>query len=128
MVLVDTSVWIRFLSNRTPYAAELDHLLERDEVAAHDLIHGELLIGNTGSREDFLKSYGSMQRIASVRHSEVIAFVQAYRLHGHGIGWVDAHLLASAFVANVPLWTADERLASLAEEFGAGYIPSAGYS
>jgi hypothetical protein len=26
IVLVDTSVWIRFLSNRAPYAAELDRL------------------------------------------------------------------------------------------------------
>ena len=30
MVLVDTSVWIRFLANRMPYAAVLDRLLERD--------------------------------------------------------------------------------------------------
>ena len=43
MVLVDTSVWIRFLANRVPYAAELDRLLERDEVAGHDLVYGELL-------------------------------------------------------------------------------------
>jgi len=33
MVLVDTSVWIRFLAGRSPYAAELDRLLGLDEVA-----------------------------------------------------------------------------------------------
>jgi hypothetical protein len=36
IVLVDTSVWIRFLSNRAPYAAELDALLSRDEVSGHE--------------------------------------------------------------------------------------------
>jgi predicted nucleic acid-binding protein len=50
MVLVDTSVWIRFLAGREPYATELDSLPERDEVAGHDLVFGELLIGDTGGR------------------------------------------------------------------------------
>jgi len=31
MVLVDTSVWIRFLANRAPYAQALDQLLAHDE-------------------------------------------------------------------------------------------------
>lgn len=48
MVLVDTSVWIRFLTGREPYATELDSLLERDEVAGHELVFGELLIGDKG--------------------------------------------------------------------------------
>lgn len=46
MVLVDTSVWIRFLANRAPYAAGLDRLLALDDVAGHELIYGELLIGD----------------------------------------------------------------------------------
>jgi predicted nucleic acid-binding protein len=60
-----------------------------------------------------------------VCHPEVAAFVRAQRLHGRGIGWIDAHLLASALLSNVPLWTADERLADLAGELGVGYLPSA---
>jgi predicted nucleic acid-binding protein len=31
MVLIDTSVWIRFLVNRAPYSRELDRLLALDE-------------------------------------------------------------------------------------------------
>jgi predicted nucleic acid-binding protein len=46
MVLVDTSVWIRFLSNRSPYAGELDELLRRGEVSGHDFVLGEFLIGD----------------------------------------------------------------------------------
>jgi predicted nucleic acid-binding protein len=32
-------------------------------------------------------------------------------------------LLASALVSNVSLWSADERLARLANELGVGYLP-----
>ena len=54
IVLVDTSVWIRFLSNRAPYAAGLDGLLSRDEVSGHDFVYGELLIGDKGGRKRLL--------------------------------------------------------------------------
>ena len=125
MVLVDTSVWIRFLANRAPYAEELDRLLERGEAAGHELIYGELLIGDTGGRADLLKSYRLLYQFPAVPHTDVVTFVRARRLHGRGIGWIDAHLLAAALVANETFWTADERLASLAGELGARYVPGA---
>ena len=121
MVLVDTSVWIRFLANRTPFAAELDRLLEIDEVAGHDLVYGELLIGDTVGRSQLLHSYNLIHRVAPVEHAEVAAFVRSHKLHGRGIGWVDAHLLASALVADTPLWTGDKHLATLAGELGIAY-------
>jgi len=121
MVLVDTSVWIRFLANRAPYGAELDHLLERDEAAGHDLVYGELLIGDSGGRTELLNSYNIIHRIPAVDHAEVATFVRARKVQGRGIGWVDAHLLASALVADVSLWTADVHLARLAGELGIGY-------
>ncbi len=121
MVLVDTSVWIRFLANRMPYAAELDGLLERGEVAGHDLVYGELLIGDAGGRSHLLNSYALIHQLPAVDHMEVVTFVRSRKLHGRGIGWIDAHLLASAVVAGVLLWTADERLAGLAGELGIAY-------
>jgi hypothetical protein len=54
MVLVATSVWIRFLAGRTPCAAELDRLLGLGEVAGPALVYGELLIGDRGSRRKLL--------------------------------------------------------------------------
>jgi predicted nucleic acid-binding protein len=57
IVLVDSSVWIRFLSNRAPYAAALDALLSRDEVSGHDFVYGELLIGDRGGRKQLLADY-----------------------------------------------------------------------
>ena len=47
----DRSVWILFLSNRPPHAAELDGLLSRDEVRGRDFVYGELLIGDKGGRK-----------------------------------------------------------------------------
>jgi len=123
MVLVDTSVWIRFLSNRAPYAVQLDGLLGRDEVAGHELIFGELLIGDRGGRAKLLGAYEQMHQASLVPHAEVVAFVRSRRLYGRGVGWVDMHLLASAVVEGLHLWTADPRFSNLAHEIGVAYTP-----
>ncbi len=120
-VLVDTSVWIRFLSNRAPFAAELDRLLADDAVAGHDFVYGELLVGDRGGRQKLLSSYDRIEQIPLVPHSEVVAFVRARKIHGRGIGWIDAHLLASALVGGVRLWTVDGPLATIADELGIAY-------
>jgi predicted nucleic acid-binding protein len=120
-VLADTSVWIRFLSNRAPYAAALDELLERDEVCGHHFVYGELLIGDLGGRKQLLDNYEQMHQAPLVPHAEVAAFVRARRLHGRGIGWVDAQLLASSLVGRLKLWTTDPRLLTLAKELGIAY-------
>jgi hypothetical protein len=125
MVLVDTSVWIRSLANRAPYTRELGRLLELDEVAGHELVYGELLIGDRGGRKQLLAAYGQMRQASTVPHGEVTAFVRRRQLHGSGIGWIDVHLLASAIVGGLQLWTADPRLAEAAAEFGLAYEPSA---
>src|SRR5690242_18311381 len=105
MVLIDTSVWFRFLAKRMRYAAELDHLLDREEAAGHELVYGELLIGDSRGRTRLLNSYDLIQRVPSVDHTEVATFVRSKKLYGKGIGWIDAHLLTSALVADTFLWT-----------------------
>src|ERR1019366_1729208 len=107
MVLVDTSVRIRFLASRAPYAAELDRLLGLDEVTGHELVYGELLIGDRGGRRKLLAAYERMPKAAMVPH--------------RGVGWIDVPLLASALVGRLQLWTADPRLSAVANEFGAAY-------
>ncbi len=121
MVLVDTSVWIRFLANRAPYAQELDRLLGRDEVAGHELVYGELLIGESGSRRKLLAAYERIRQVSTVPHSEVVEFVRNRNLHGRGVGWIDVHLLASTLVGRFYLWTADSRLSTMATEMGIAY-------
>ncbi|SRR5579871_46922 len=121
MVLTDTSVWIRSLAGRAPYTAALDRLLARDEVAGHELVYGELLIGDRGGRTKLLADYARMHQAVTVPHAEVVAFVRARGLHGRGVGWIDVHLLASAIAGRMRLWTADPRLAALAHDLGAAY-------
>jgi predicted nucleic acid-binding protein len=121
IVLVDTSVWIRFLSNRAPYAAELDALLSRDEVSGHEFVYGELLIGDKGGRKQLLASYEQMHQAPTVPHRDVVDFVRGRRLHGRGIAWIDTHLLASALVGRLKLWTTDPRLAVIARELEVAY-------
>jgi predicted nucleic acid-binding protein len=118
MILVDTSVWIRFLSNQAPYADQLDTLLGRGEVAGHDLIYGELLIGDRGGRAKLLAGYEKMHQAGMIPHGDVVAFVRDRKLHGRGLGWVDVHLLASALVGRLQVWTADQSFAAVARELG----------
>jgi predicted nucleic acid-binding protein len=125
MVLVDTSIWIRFLANREPYAEELNRLLSLDEVVGHQFVYGELLIGDRGGRQKLLAEYGRMDQAKVVPHREVVAFVLNRRLHGLGAGWIDVHLLASVIVEGLNLWTADPRLSALAEQLGVAYHPPA---
>jgi predicted nucleic acid-binding protein len=120
MILVDTSVWIRFLSNQPPYADRLDSLLDCREVAGHELILAELLIGDHGGRAEFLASYTKMHQARMVPHGDLVAFVHDRKLHGRGIGWIDIHLLASAIVEGIQLWTADPPFALVAKELGIG--------
>jgi predicted nucleic acid-binding protein len=121
MVLVDTSVWIRFLLNRAPYATELDRLLGRDEVTGHCLVYGELLMGERGGRRKLLAAYERLRQASTVPHHDVVEFVRRRDLNGRGVGWIDIHLLASALVGQFQLWTADPRFSALATELGVAY-------
>ena len=92
-----------------PYAAELDRLLSLDEVTGHELVYGELLIGDRGGRRKLLAAYERIHQANLVPHNDVVAFVRDRNLHGRGVGWIDVHLLASAIVGRMQLWTADSR-------------------
>ena len=126
MILVDTSIWIRCLSNRPPYTDLLNTLLFSGDVVGHELVYGELLIGDLAVQEragraKFLASYEKIHQSRKVPHADVVAFVRNRKLHGRGVGWIDIHLLASALVEGHRLWTADPRLAVIARELGVGW-------
>ncbi len=124
MVLVDTSVWIRFFFGQEPYLAEMHRLLASNEIAGHELVYGELLIGDRGGRAKFLANYEQIYEARMVPHQEVVALVRHRRLHGLGVGWIDVHLLASALAERLQLWTADTAFAAVAREAGVAYRPA----
>jgi hypothetical protein len=55
------------------------------EVSAHELIFGELLIGDAEGRTPFLSSYGLLHTLPALPHAEVVEFVKAHRLQGKGL-------------------------------------------
>jgi len=59
--------------------------------------------------------------VSTVPHREIVEFVRHRNLHGRGVGWIDVHLLASALVGRLYLWTADSRLSAMATELGVAY-------
>lgn len=123
MVLVDTSVWIRALEDRGPWKNQLDLLLAGRKAAGHDLVFGELLIGHRGGRLKVLESYQLMHRAATVQHGDVVEFARVRKLAGRGAGWIDIHLLASAMVGGMQLWTADRAFGEIARELEIEYVP-----
>lgn len=125
MVLVDTSVWVRYLYGRDPFLSEAGKLADSEQAAGHELVYGELLMGDGGGRKSFLAEYELIEQAPPVPHEEVVELVRARRLQGRGVGWLDVNLLASAMAAHMKFWTADPRLAAIAAELGVAYQPPA---
>lgn len=117
MILVDTSVWVEHFRVGSP---RLAGLLEHGDVMIHPFIVAELACGSLRNRGEILKLLHELPAAPEAEHAEVLDFVKRHRLHGRGIGWVDAHLLASARLSGSVLWTLDRRLRKVAVALKAG--------
>jgi predicted nucleic acid-binding protein len=114
-VLVDTSVWIDHF--RGPNTL-LSKRLEAGEVWTHPFVIGELACGNLSHRREILRSLAELHSAPVVDHHELLQLIEGRRLNGLGLGWIDMHLLASAYVGELPLWALDKRLVAAARELG----------
>jgi hypothetical protein len=120
--LVDTSVWIDHL--RAGNAA-LSKLLDIGSVLAHPFVVGELALGVLPRREEILASLDDLPTANCASDEEVRRFVRDHALFGRGVGYVDVHLLAAVrLTPETELWTHDERLRAIAEQFGWAFTPS----
>ena len=118
-VLVDTSVWRRYFAG-APAVKALGDLLDEDgAVVVHPFVVGELVLGGLSAREEAL--FARLPAARVVPHDEVLAFVRRRRLARRGIGWVDAHLLASALASGAALWSVDIPLSAVATDLGVGF-------
>jgi predicted nucleic acid-binding protein len=107
MILVDTSVWIEHLrtgNNR------LKSLLFDEQVLCHPFVIGELACRALQRREEILTMLKALPEAHLLEHEEVMGFLEARRLYGRRVGWVDAHLLASTLLTRCALWTFDKPL------------------
>ncbi len=117
MILVDTSVWVEHLRHGLPRLAT--HLQE-GAVLIHPWVIGELACGNLRNRSQVLELMQGLPAATVASDAEVLLLIERDRLMGRGIGYMDAHLLASARLSHCRLWTQDRRLAGVAEEQGLG--------
>lgn len=115
MVLVDTSVWIDHFRSGNE---ELQALLLNTEVACHPFIVGELSCGNLKNRHEILGLLKELPSATVAESDEVLELIETHQLMGCGIGWVDAHLLASAMLSGFALWTSNRRLRDLGDSLG----------
>ena len=113
IVLVDTSVWIDHLKEGNDRLAEL---LDKGGVCCHWFVIGELACGTLHNRSEVLRLLSALPAAPLADHEEVLSFIAERKLAGRGLGWIDMHLLASALLANCPLWTFDKALAAVAVE------------
>ncbi len=108
MILVDTSVWVDHLRQGN---SELANLLQQSQVLTHPYVVGELALGNLQQRQNVLRALRGLPAATVATDKEVLELIERHALHGIGIGYIDAHLLASALLnAGCQLWTLDKRL------------------
>ncbi|HVH80004.1 MAG TPA: type II toxin-antitoxin system VapC family toxin [Stellaceae bacterium] len=118
MTLVDSSVWIDHLRVRNEI---LSTLIRRKEVLTHPFVIGEIALGSLRSRLDVLAALDEMPRAPIADDQDVLHMIDHDRLFGSGIGYVDAHLIASTRLRRgARLWTRDRRLFAVANELGLG--------
>ena len=118
MILVDTSVWVsHFREGNT----ELQQLLNEGDIVCHPFIIGELACGNIQNRSEIFILLSSLPMVKESNHHEVLVFIEKKKFMGKGLGYIDVHLLASALLSNVAIWSFDNKLNETAAELGMSY-------
>lgn len=120
MVLVDTSIWIEHFRQIQP---ALVQLLNTGQVCTHPFIIGELACGCLKNPEKTIALLKNIPMLTLATDDETLYFIQHHQLMGCGIGYIDAHLLAStALNETTTLWTQDKRLQRQANRLGLAHV------
>jgi predicted nucleic acid-binding protein len=123
VILVDTSVWVDHLRGAD---RALSALLDQGRVLMHPFVVGEIACGSLRARSAVLGLLRDLPSVPVAEDDEVLRFIEARALHGQGIGYVDAHLLAAvALTGSAKLWTRDKRLQALAGRSSLAFDPAA---
>jgi len=118
MILADTSVWVDHFRKGD---AEVARQLRRNNISTHPYIVTELALGNLREREKTISYLELLPVVKVVQTDEVRRMIDTHGLFRRGIGFVDAHLIASALISpHTVLWSRDRRLRDVAEGMGVG--------
>lgn len=116
MILADTSVWVDHFRKRD---AALYEQLKRNTISIHPFIVTELVLGGVPDRQNAIAALDRLPMVKVAQLSEVRHLIEAHSLFQRGIGFVDAHLIASTLItAHTVLWSRDKRLRSVVETLG----------
>ncbi|MFZ4686135.1 MAG: PIN domain-containing protein [Hyphomonadaceae bacterium] len=119
MVLADSSVWIDHFRGTLD---GLDALLDARSIVMHDHVLGELALGSLRDRTKTLWDLANLPRAPLATEAEVMVFIESRRIFARGIGYSDAHLLASAVLGKpITIWTKDMKLAAVAAAVGVSF-------
>jgi predicted nucleic acid-binding protein len=118
MVIVDTSIWVSHFRDKN---LKLETLLLKGQAVCHPFVIGELACGNLKNRNTILSLLGELPMAIHARHEEALQFIEDNQLMGLGLGYIDVHLLASALLSGVLLWTKDKRLKEAANQLYISY-------
>ncbi len=121
MILVDTSIWANHFGQQN---ADLDALLEREDVLGHRLVTAELALGNLADPTATIKMLESIPQAKVASYAELMILIRLGKLAGSGIGFVDAHLLTTCQLSASRLWTRDKRLRRQAAALGLSWEPN----
>ena len=120
MVIVDTSVWV---SHFRQGSKELEKLLMDGEVLCHPFIIGEIACGYLTNRREILSLFQNLPMARIADEEELLTFIEQRKLYGLGVGFIDVHLLASALLSGVKLWTEDKKLQKAAYSLRISFQP-----
>ena len=121
MIILGTSVWIDHTRENNDHLFEL---FKRGRILIHPFTIGEIALGSLRDGDKIITSLLEMPRPNVASEAEVLALIRNRFLAGSGIGYVDAHLLASTqLTPETSLWTRDKRLRRVAEAIGVAYSP-----
>jgi predicted nucleic acid-binding protein len=116
LILADTSVWIDHLRSGDK---DMRELLDRGQIVIHPFVVAELALGSIKDRAKTLALLDLLPQASIAQLNELRLTIEARRLYSVGIGFTDAHLIASALLDSPTLlWARDKRLRQVAENLG----------
>jgi hypothetical protein len=118
MILADTSIWVDHFRKRD---SELVRQLHGSNVSIHPFVATELALGNLPDRQKTIAYLELLPAVKVAQISEVRRMIDGHALFRRGIGFVDAHLIASTLITpHTVLWSRDKRLREVAQALGVG--------
>ena len=112
-LLADTSVWIHHF--RKPDDRILD-TSRRRRLRMHPMVLGELACGNLPDRPVTLEILQQIPSLPVADDEDVLELIEAKRLNGRGVGWIDLHFVLACRATGSHFLTDDLRLREVAAE------------